>query len=71
MYLKSPFSVSVDPGGLMSANLFSSIHRLDAMGLDLIVAERAPSHGLGLAINDRLRRAAICTANGNRTEDAA
>ena len=40
-----------------AANLFDAMHRLDAAGLDLIVAERVPHMGLGRAINDRLRRA--------------
>lgn len=39
-------------------NLFASLHTLDAMGLDLIIVERLPSHGLGITINDRLDRAA-------------
>lgn len=41
-----------------AANLFAALRRLDAMGLDLILAERVPERGLGLAINDRLERAA-------------
>lgn len=41
-----------------AANLFAALHRLDALGLDRIVAVRVPDVGLGLAINDRLRRAA-------------
>lgn len=44
-----------------AANLFAAMHRLDAMSLDLILAERVPDTGLGLAINDRLRRAAHLT----------
>ncbi|MEM1446530.1 MAG: L-threonylcarbamoyladenylate synthase [Planctomycetota bacterium] len=40
-----------------AANLFAAMHRLDAAGLDLIVAEAVPEIGLGRAINDRLRRA--------------
>lgn len=40
-----------------AASLFAAMRRLDEAGLDLIVAELAPSAGLGLAINDRLRRA--------------
>ena len=40
-----------------AANLFDMLHDLDSMGLDLIRAEEAPGHGLGEAINDRLRRA--------------
>ncbi len=38
-------------------NLFAALHRLDAMGLDKIVADTVPETGLGLAIMDRLRRA--------------
>jgi L-threonylcarbamoyladenylate synthase len=40
-----------------AANLFRYLRELDALGLDLIVAERVPSHGLGAAILDRLERA--------------
>jgi L-threonylcarbamoyladenylate synthase len=41
-----------------AANLFAAMRRLDARGLDLIVARLVPEVGLGRAINDRLRRAA-------------
>jgi L-threonylcarbamoyladenylate synthase len=40
-----------------AANLFSAIRRLDALNLDLIVAEAISEVGLGRAIMDRLRRA--------------
>ena len=40
-----------------AANLFRYLRELDALGLDLIVAERVPSQGLGAAIMDRLERA--------------
>lgn len=40
-----------------AANLFDHLHRLDAMGQPIAVAP-VPQTGLGLAINDRLRRAA-------------
>lgn len=40
-----------------AANLFRYLRELDALDLDLIVAERAPSQGLGAAILDRLQRA--------------
>ncbi len=40
-----------------ASNLFSAIRRLDALGLDLILAESVPEIGLGRAIMDRLRRA--------------
>lgn len=39
-------------------NLFRYLHELDALGLQLILAEPLPEAGLGRAINDRLRRAA-------------
>ncbi|GAB4173875.1 MAG: L-threonylcarbamoyladenylate synthase [Terrimicrobiaceae bacterium] len=41
-----------------AANLYAAIRRLDALGLEEIVAERPPSGGLGDAIADRLSRAA-------------
>ena len=40
-----------------AANLFSALHTLDAAGKPIAVAP-IPDHGLGRAINDRLRRAA-------------
>lgn len=40
-----------------AANLFRYLRELDAVGLDLIVAERVPARGLGAAIMDRLERA--------------
>ena len=40
-----------------AANLFGHLHRLDATGRPIAVAP-IPDHGLGRAINDRLRRAA-------------
>ncbi len=44
-----------------AARLFAALRRLDEAGLDLIVAERVPEEGLGIAIMDRLRKA---SANG-------
>jgi len=41
-----------------ASNLFSTLHQLDKMNLDVIVAERLPDEGLGKTINDRLQRAA-------------
>jgi L-threonylcarbamoyladenylate synthase len=41
-----------------AAGLFAALRRLDAAGLDGIVAATVPESGLGVAINDRLRRAA-------------
>jgi L-threonylcarbamoyladenylate synthase len=41
-----------------AANLFAYLRRLDASGADEIAVMTIPEHGLGRAINDRLRRAA-------------
>jgi L-threonylcarbamoyladenylate synthase len=41
-----------------AASLFGAMRRLDALDLDLILAQKVPDHGLGKAINDRLLRAA-------------
>ena len=38
--------------------LFSSLRKMDVADVDIILAEEVPNHGLGRAINDRLRRAA-------------
>ncbi len=42
-----------------AANLFRCLRELDAENLDLIVAEYVPEEGVGAAIMDRLRRAAL------------
>ena len=41
-----------------AARLFAAMRRLDALGLDLILAEPPPPSGLAVAILDRLRKAA-------------
>lgn len=41
-----------------ASQLFAGLHRLDARRLDQLFAERVPVRGLGLAMNDRLERAA-------------
>jgi len=38
-------------------NLFSALRTFDEMDIEIIIAEFVPETGLGLAINDRLRRA--------------
>jgi L-threonylcarbamoyladenylate synthase len=40
-------------------NLFAHLRELEAMDIDAIIAEEVPATGLGRAINDRLRRAAV------------
>jgi L-threonylcarbamoyladenylate synthase len=42
-----------------AANLFGYLRALDAIGARAIAVMPVPHHGLGEAINDRLRRAAV------------
>jgi L-threonylcarbamoyladenylate synthase len=53
--------LTLSPSGDLAeaaARLFDYLHRLDAMGAKAIAVSPIPDHGLGRAINDRLRRAA-------------
>ncbi len=45
-------------------NLFAALRRLDATGADTIAVSPIPRHGIGAAINDRLRRAAADREDG-------
>jgi L-threonylcarbamoyladenylate synthase len=45
-----------------AATLFAKLRRLDDAGLELILAEPVPEQGLGIAIMDRLRKAAAAHA---------
>ncbi|MDA0657504.1 MAG: L-threonylcarbamoyladenylate synthase [Planctomycetota bacterium] len=52
----------LSPGGDLTqaaANFFAALRRLDQAGLSRIYAARLPNEGLGRAMNDRLRRAAV------------
>lgn len=54
-------SLNLSPSGDLreaAAHLFGYMRRLDEMGRRTIAVARIPEHGLGEAINDRLRRAA-------------
>ncbi|WP_226782001.1 L-threonylcarbamoyladenylate synthase [Oceaniglobus trochenteri] len=54
-------SLNLSPTGDLAeaaANLFRHLRRLDDMGVSRIAVSPVPETGLGLAINDRLRRAA-------------
>lgn len=42
-----------------AARLFEALHRADASGAQAIAVASVPDKGLGVAINDRLRRAAV------------
>lgn len=49
-----------------AANFFAALRRLDAAGLDRIIATPFPEEGLGRALNDRLRRAAAASEPRSR-----
>ena len=42
-----------------AVNLFGYMRKLDDKKLDIIFTSYVPEQGLGLAINDRLRRASV------------
>ena len=42
---------------MAAKNLYAALHKLDAMNLDIIIAEHMPNEGIGKTINDRLQRA--------------
>ncbi len=47
-----------------AVNLFATLRKLDELGFTEAWAEMAPNDGLGMAINDRLKRAAAKTFRG-------
>lgn len=52
---------NLSPSGCLkscAANFFAALRSLDAAGVDVIMARSFPKNGLGVALNDRLRRAA-------------
>jgi L-threonylcarbamoyladenylate synthase len=60
-YLQYPNLVLAPDSNLETAaqHLFSYLRTLDEMDIDIILTEKVPDFGLGLAINDRLKRAAF------------
>jgi L-threonylcarbamoyladenylate synthase len=58
----SPQQIILSPSGSLdeaAQNLFASLRALDKLPADVILAELLPEKGIGRAINDRLRRAAL------------
>ncbi len=65
-------SVAVLPAGPAAEHaqrLYAELRRLDGMGVDVLVAEPSPDGGLGLAINDRLERAAQGSSSFSQSMD--
>ena len=62
-------SLNLSPAGDLAeaaANLFAQLRALDRPGIGRIAVMPIPQTGLGLAINDRLRRAAADDGSGGR-----
>ncbi len=59
-YTIAHIEVLSESGDLKEAasKLYNTLHKLDAIDLDVIIAQRLPDIGLGKSINDRLERAA-------------
>lgn len=58
----APFQYILSPSGDLqeaARNFFSALRTLDALPVDIILAEFAPEAGLGRAMNDRLSRASF------------
>lgn len=52
--------IVLSPTGSMkeaAANLYWSLHQMDAVDVDVIIAEEFSAHGIGAALNDKLYRA--------------
>ena len=49
----------------IARNLYAGLHKLDDLGVEVILARSFAVQGLGLAINDRLRRAASQVISSN------
>jgi L-threonylcarbamoyladenylate synthase len=45
-------------------NLYAELHRLDSLNFDVLVAPKAPQKGIGIAINDRLKKASAGSKTG-------
>lgn len=59
-------TLNLSPSGDLTeaaANLFDHLHQLDAQGATIIAVSPIPAHGLGIAILDRLHRAAAPRSN--------
>jgi L-threonylcarbamoyladenylate synthase len=67
----TPYQRLLSPSGDVreaAQHLFQYLRDLEAMPVDVILAEPVPEKGLGCAINDRLRRAAATTSQTHTYE---
>ena len=57
-----PATVNLSESGDMAeatANLYAFMHDLDKPEYDLILVDPIPNTGIGMALNDRLKRASV------------
>lgn len=40
-----------------ASRLYATLHEMDAQPIDVIIVEKVPNEGIGVAINDKLLRA--------------
>jgi L-threonylcarbamoyladenylate synthase len=57
--------------GTMAEWLYAGLRALDAAGCDVIVCPLPPAEGIGVALRDRLRKAAGSEGTGNRDQGTA
>lgn len=57
-----PAGMADNPAGV-AAELYGALRRMDLLGVDLILAEGVEPLGMGLAVVNRLRRAAVKIVN--------
>lgn len=60
-YEQASHCITLSPRGNLdeaARGLFAAMRKLDSLQLDMIISEKFPENGLGIAINDRLKRAA-------------
>ncbi|MDX5422956.1 MAG: Sua5/YciO/YrdC/YwlC family protein, partial [Hymenobacteraceae bacterium] len=53
-----------------ASRLYDALHYLDGLNLSRIVAEKLPEHGLGMTINERLKKAAGKTVGSGAKAEA-
>jgi L-threonylcarbamoyladenylate synthase len=57
--------LATDSTEAYAQRLYAELRRLDALGVDLLIAQLVEDQGLGLAINDRLRRASCLDSSSD------
>ncbi|MEQ9405713.1 MAG: L-threonylcarbamoyladenylate synthase [Cyclobacteriaceae bacterium] len=62
VYTEGKINITLSPSGNLdeaAANIFQALRQMDNPDIELVLTEFVPNEGLGMAINDRLKRAAV------------